>query len=137
MQGAVNGGRVLILDDERMVADTLALVFQMNRYEVKTAYSAEEAIETIAGWSPDLALIDVVLPGMNGLTFAQVIQDNHPGCQVLLFSGSQSTTGLLEEAARHGRIFDILPKPLHPVHVLERVKTLLGDRPGGRRAPRA
>lgn len=130
MQVSVIGARVLILDDERTIAETLSMIFRMNGYEVQVAYSAEEGIETIAAWRPDLALIDVILPGMNGIEFASVVRDNHPECQVLLFSGSQSTGGLLEEAARRGQTFDILPKPLHPSEILERVKALLWSRPG-------
>lgn len=127
--------QVLILDDEKTITDTLAVIFRMNGYAVQVAYSAEEGIERIAEWRPDLALLDVMLPGMNGIDFARVVRDNHPECQILLFSGSQTTGGLLEEAARQGQIFDILPKPLHPSQVLERVKMLLGENPGTRRLP--
>jgi DNA-binding response OmpR family regulator len=131
----VNAGRtkVLIVDDEPPVADTLAMVFRINRYEVQVAYSAEQAIETIAVWEPRLALVDVMLPGMNGIDFAVVLRDNRPDCQTLLFSGSESTGALLEEAAKRGHRFDILAKPVHPVEMLEAVRNLLT--PGPRRVP--
>ncbi|MGA8109115.1 MAG: response regulator [Acidobacteriaceae bacterium] len=131
MQANAGGTRVLIVDDEHAVADTLAIVFRMNGYDVQVAYSAEQAIETIAVWEPRLALLDVMLPGMNGIDFAVVLRDNHPDCQTLLFSGCESTGILLEEAAKRGHRFSILAKPAHPTEMLEAVKNLLA--PGPRR----
>jgi DNA-binding response OmpR family regulator len=133
VQGNVGRTRVLILDDEPAVADTLAMIFRMNGYEVQVAYSAKQAVETIAVWEPRLALVDVMLPGMNGIDFAIVLRDNHPDCLTLLFSGCQSTGLLLEEAAKRGHRFDILAKPAHPVEMLEAVKNLLVH--GSRRLP--
>lgn len=125
--------KLLIVDDEPPIADTLAAIFRMHGYEVCVAYSAEEAIETIAEVEPNLALVDVMLPGMNGIDFGIVVRDNRPACQVLLFSGHESTEMLLEEAARKGHRFDILAKPVHPTQILETVKSLLAsaDRNGG------
>src|ERR1700719_461737 len=54
------GGRILMVDDEQNIADTLLLIFQMRRYDVRVAYSAEGAIELIAEWCPDLAVLDVI-----------------------------------------------------------------------------
>src|ERR1035437_9157359 len=70
MPGITSGRKILIVDDERTIADTLALIFATNGYEARTAYSAEQALEMLDEWRPDLAVIDVVLPGMNGIEFA-------------------------------------------------------------------
>lgn len=123
--------RVLIIDDEVNVSDTLGLIFTKEGYEARVAYSAEQAIELIALWSPDLAIIDVMLPGMNGIDFALVLKANHPACQLLLFSGAQSTAELLTQAAKEGNLFDILAKPLHPTSMLETAELLLSNKPKG------
>ncbi len=128
-ESAKHKGRILVVDDESAIADTLALIFVAQRYEVKVAYSAEEAIETIAEWRPDVAILDVVLPGMNGIDLAIAIQANYSACQVLLFSGNTNTTGLLEEAGKKGHQFNVLPKPLHPTLMLEKVSDLLSSGP--------
>src|SRR5580698_11558316 len=78
--------RVLIVDDEPPIADTLALILRARGYEVRAVYSAEDAIETIAVWSPQLAIVDVMLPMMNGIDFSIVLKANHPGCEILLFT---------------------------------------------------
>jgi len=119
--------RILIVDDEVAIADTLALIFRTQHYEARVAYSAERAIEVIAEWRPDLAIIDVMLPGMNGIDLAIVIKDNHAGCHVLLFSGHSNTALLLEEAGRKGHQFEVLAKPVHPNLMLERAASLLSS----------
>ncbi|HXS77992.1 MAG TPA: response regulator [Terracidiphilus sp.] len=117
--------RVLIVDDEMAIADTLALIFKTQHYEVRTAYSAERAIEILAEWQPDLSVLDVILPEMNGIDLAIVIKANYSGCHVLLFSGHANTAMLLEEAGRKGYQFEVLAKPVHPNLMLERASALL------------
>lgn len=118
--------RILIVDDETAIADTLALIFKTQHYEARTAYSAERAIEILAEWRPDLAILDVILPQMNGIDLAIVIKANYPACHVLLFSGHANTAMLLEEAGRKGHQFEVLAKPVHPNLMLERASALLG-----------
>ena len=125
MTGPVFTNTVLIVDDDQAITDTLAVIFRMHGYNARVAYSAEEAIESIAGCVPDMALIDFNLPGMNGIDLAIVLKANHPECHILLVSGHERTHVLLEEAARKGYIFDIMAKPIHPTFILERVKALL------------
>lgn len=117
--------RILIVDDETAIADTLSLIFQLQRYDVRVAYTAERAIEMIAEWIPELAVLDVMLPAMNGIDLALVIKANHPKCHVILFSGHANTGMLLEEAGRKGHQFEILAKPVQPELMLERASTLL------------
>jgi len=119
--------RILIVDDEVAIADTLALIFRTQHYDVRVAYSAERAIEVIAEWRPDLAIIDVMLPEMNGIDLAIVTKSNHRGCHVLLFSGHSNTAILLEEAVKKGHQFEVLAKPVHPSVMLERASELLAD----------
>ena len=119
--------RVLIVDDERPIADTLSLIFKTQHYEARVGYSAEQAIEILAEWRPDLAILDVMLPAMNGIDLAIVIKANYSACHVLLFSGNANTAMLLEEAGRKGHQFEVLAKPVHPSVMLERASVLLGS----------
>jgi DNA-binding NtrC family response regulator len=123
---AVAGSRkILIVDDEVTIADTLALIFSSSGYEARSAYSAEQALEMIEEWRPDLAVIDVVLPGMNGIEFAIFLKASYQNCRFLLFSGQPGTSGLLEEAKQKGHLFEILAKPLHPSFMLATVSNML------------
>jgi CheY-like chemotaxis protein len=60
-------GKILIVDDEVSIADTLGAIFSNQGYETRVAYSAEQSIEIIAQWKPELAITDVVLPVMSGI----------------------------------------------------------------------
>lgn len=121
--------KIMVVDDEVSIADTLALIFSSNGYDAQSAYSAEQALEMIEGWSPDLAIIDVVLPGMNGIEFAIFLKASYPQIDFLLFSGQPGTGGLLEEAKKKGYLFEILAKPLHPTLMLAKVANMLSTPP--------
>lgn len=116
------------MDDEPEVVDSLAAILAKHEYEVRVAATAEAAIETVAVWSPDLAVVDVVLPVMNGIDLAMVIRESHPHCRIVLFSGQQTTQSLLEEAAQRGHLFEILAKPVHPMFMLDYVSSRLAGR---------
>jgi DNA-binding NtrC family response regulator len=122
--------RILIVDDELAIADTLQMIFKMQRYDARVAYSAERAVELIAEWEPELAILDVMLPEMNGIDLAIVVRENHPKCHVLLFSGHTNTAMLLEEAGRKGHRFEVLAKPVMPELMLERAHELLNAADG-------
>ena len=80
-------------------------------------------------WQPDLSIIDVVLPGMNGIEFAIFLKASYPHIHFLLFSGQPGTGGLLEEAKKKGHLFEILAKPLHPTFMLAMVANMLSSAP--------
>jgi DNA-binding response OmpR family regulator len=117
--------RVLIVDDEKCVCDTLLAVFTKSGYEARTATSAESAIEIVAQWEPHLAILDVDLPRMNGLDLAVALKSGHPSCRVLLFSGHPRTIDLLAEAEAEGHIFEVMVKPTHPTILLDKASVLL------------
>jgi DNA-binding NtrC family response regulator len=118
--------RILIVDDDEHVGETLELIFLARGYKTRMAHSAEDAIEMIAGWEPSLAVIDVMLPRMNGIQLREVLQSNYPNCQVILMSGHPGTADLLESTRRDGQpLVQILAKPLHPTHLLELVAGML------------
>lgn len=110
---------ILILDDASAVAETLWMILSRQGHDAKVAHSAEEAIEVIADWRPDLAFVDVMLPGMNGIEFGKVLNANYPECEVVLVSGHPGAAELVEHSSRQGQRLSILAKPLDPKVVLE------------------
>jgi DNA-binding NtrC family response regulator len=110
--------RLLIVDDEHIIADTLATIFTNAGYEAKAVYSAEEALALIEGWIPNLAIVDVILPGMNGIDLAIRLKSEVPDCRLTLISGHATASDILDHARRDGHALDIVPKPIHPTELL-------------------
>jgi DNA-binding NtrC family response regulator len=117
--------KVIIVDDEKNICESLAAIFRSRGYESKTAFSAEQAVEIIAEWEPDLAILDVGLPKMNGIDLAVALKTSQPACRVLLFSGQPNTTHLLADAAAKGHPFEVVAKPVHPTVLLGKADDLL------------
>jgi DNA-binding NtrC family response regulator len=104
--------KLLIVDDEKLVAETLATIFNTNGYEARPAYSAEQALEIIAEWEPAIAIVDVILPAMNGIDLGILLMASRPSIKVMLMSGQMVTGTLLGHAAKQGYAFEILAKPI-------------------------
>jgi DNA-binding response OmpR family regulator len=117
---------IVVADDERRIADTLALILNSKGYAAEAAHDGASALEICRQRVPDLVLTDVVMPGMNGIELAIAIRQQFRGCQILLFSGQAETSEILEDARRRGYDFELLAKPLHPEQLLARIKELLG-----------
>lgn len=111
--------RVLIVDDEPQITNTLVNIFSNRGYEARGVYSAEQAIELVKDWSPDLAILDVLLPEMNGIEFAILLRVEFPHCHLLLFSGETATQELVDASSDQGHSFDIMAKPTHPERLLD------------------
>jgi DNA-binding NtrC family response regulator len=121
--------KVLVVDDEKTISDSLTVIFRNHGYQARAAYSAEEAIDLIAEWQPNLALLDVNLPNMNGIDLAIALKTSTPNCRVLLFSGYPDADDLLHAAAQMGHVFEIISKPVHPTLLLNTVANSLSDTP--------
>ncbi|HEX4066930.1 MAG TPA: response regulator [Acidobacteriaceae bacterium] len=119
--------RVLIVDDERNIADTIRAILSHSGYDVVAVYDGQAAVDTARVWTPDVLLSDVMMPGMNGIEAAILISKITPICRILLFSGNLGTGDLYREASAKGHYFEILAKPVHPSELLERLRTLLEE----------
>ena len=113
--------RILVVDDETAIADTIAKILTLSGYAAVAAYDGDSALETALITPPELLLTDVVLPGMNGVELAITIKRFYPDCKILLFSGQASTTDLLANAHSSGHRFTLLSKPVPPQDLLAMV----------------
>jgi CheY-like chemotaxis protein len=115
---------VLVVDDERVIADTLSIILSRSGFAVHTAYDAASAIELARTIPPHLLLSDVMMgPGMDGTQLAMELVKSYPDCKVILFSGHAATQDLLQKARERGHDFTILTKPLHPAELLTHIDT--------------
>jgi DNA-binding NtrC family response regulator len=113
---------VLVVDDERVIADTLSMILSKSGFSAITAYDGANALELARNRRPDLLISDVMMPGMTGIELAITVTETIPGCKVLLFSGQAATVDLLEQARHAGYDFT---KPVHPTDMLRRISECL------------
>jgi CheY-like chemotaxis protein len=120
--------RVLVVDDDRLVADTLALIFERNGFSAKVAYSADEALVSSREFAPDLLLCDVTMPGRDGLSLAEDMTRELPACRILMLTGFYSNLKSVREQARKlERPLGILTKPCQPSELLREAAALLAS----------
>jgi DNA-binding NtrC family response regulator len=115
--------KVLIADDQRVLADTLGVVLRWSGFQTLLAYSAENAIELAQIEKPDLLITDVVFKGeqLTGIDVALRVQEMLPACKILLFSGDDASASLLAKAQANGHEFQFLQKPVYPQEMLQKL----------------
>jgi CheY-like chemotaxis protein len=116
---------VLVVDDERVIADTLSTILSKCGFATATAYDGAGALALAISLQPDLLISDVMMPGMTGIDLAIAITRSVPRCKILLFSGQAATVDLLERARNAGYDFTTLTKPVHPTDMLKRITECL------------
>ena len=120
--------RVLVVDDDRLVADTLQMIFVANGFDSEACYSAAEGLTRAREFAPELLLCDVTMPDENGLALADAVARELPSCQVLMLTAYSSNAAKVEEcAARMRRRLKLLNKPCRPELLLEEVNAMLAQ----------
>lgn len=121
----MNSKIILVVDDERRIADTLAMILKSKGYETVVAYEGDSALAHCSKLQPDLLLSDVLMPGMNGIDLAEAVSEKFPDCKVLLLSGQAATAEMVDRAREQGHDFSLLSKPIHPAVLLKKVAEML------------
>lgn len=113
--------KALVVDDERVIADTLAIILNQSGFDAKAVYSGTGAVEAAKQSKPNLIITDVIMPDMNGIDVAIAVRELVPSCEVLLLSGQAATADLMRKATAAGHCFDLLSKPIPPDELLRHV----------------
>ena len=106
--------RIFVVDDEPVIASSLAAILQMNGFSARFFTCPLEALAAARSESPDLVISDVAMHGISGIDLAIQMRAQYPNCKILLFSGQATTLDLLEGARAQGYDFRLLQKPVHP-----------------------
>jgi CheY-like chemotaxis protein len=113
-----SSSRVFIVDDEPVIASSLAAILNMKGLSARFFTSPLEALAAARLESPDLVISDVAMPGISGVDLAIQMRAQYPRCKILLFSGRATTLDLLEDSRAHSYGFRLLQKPVHPSEFL-------------------
>ena len=121
--GRTTGPLVLIVDDDDRLREFVHAHLELEGYRVREAGSAEQALATIDDEAPDLVLLDVVMPGIDGWQMLQQMQERHGSIPVIMFSGQVEERSRGEAMERGARGF--VGKPFDPQQLIEQAKQLV------------
>lgn len=111
--------KVLLVDDEKDFLETLSERLKSRDLEVTSSTDPEEALEIARGGGFDVIVVDLKMPGMNGIEFLRAIKDDRPEMQVILLTG-HATVDKGIEAVKLGAL-DVLEKPANFDTLLDRI----------------
>lgn len=108
-QEAIAKGKILVVDDEQALLNTLSSFFSSRGYKMMTATSAEAALELLKTEQPALAMVDIKLPGINGLELVKILKRDYPDTKVFVVTGFDEEH---KQAAEALGVDAYLPKPI-------------------------
>lgn len=114
--------RILLVDDDSITLDLLSHIFSHAGYAISKAASAEAALTSLAAQEPDLALLDICMPGMSGLELAKRLQAETS--VPFMFLSSNNDIKLVREATEYGAV-GFLVKPFEHAQILPAVEAAL------------
>ena len=118
--------RVLVVDDDRLVADTLCLIFQANGFDSEAVYSAHEGFERARSFVPDVVLCDVTMPERSGLQLADQMAESMPKTRMLMLTAFASNAAAVRSHFQGVRPpLKLLNKPCRPDDLLRETRALL------------
>lgn len=115
--------RILVVDDDPDSLSIIAEALRWDGYQVQTAISGAEGIDLIQRWNPDCILLDVNMPGMNGVETLKDLRTKEQYVSVMFISGNTSTEHVIQ--GLDSGADDYIPKPFDPLELLARVRTQL------------
>ena len=118
--------RILVIDDDASVRDSLKMILEYDGYECQLARSGQEGVDGVERDTPDLVFLDVKMPGMDGLDVLRKIRENDETVPVVMISGHGTVTTAVE-ATKLGA-FDFLEKPLSTERVKVTIRNALDQR---------
>jgi CheY-like chemotaxis protein len=122
--------RILVIDDDEHVREATQIVLAASGYDVVTAANGQSGIELARGNAVDLVLLDVFMPGMDGLTTAQAIHREHPDLPIIavsgfMFGGQCPTMPYFDDMAAEAGAISTLYKPFKPADLMQAIKKAL------------
>ncbi|MGI9578737.1 MAG: response regulator transcription factor [Microthrixaceae bacterium] len=128
----LSGAHVLVGDDDRAIRDSVARLLELKGYSAATVSNGAEVLESLRQRPADLLVLDLMMPGVDGLSVCRVLRSEGSRIPILMLTARTQTSDRV--AGLDAGADDYLPKPFDPEELLARVRALLrrtGDQEGG------
>lgn len=119
--------KVLVVDDQRDVADSIAMVLRLHSHEVETASTGRDALAVADRWKPDVVLLDISMPEMSGYDLARKLRDYRRAPRPVLVAVTGFGASSDKLASRQAGIDHHLVKPVDPERLLSLLQSLARD----------
>ena len=119
-------GKILVLDDEQIVLDSVTRVLEEENYEIRTCRKGAEAVEALKGGGFDILITDLKMPGMDGLQAMEALADVDPDLSMIMLT-AYSTVDSAVKAMKLGAV-DYIKKPFTPEQLTELVEKVMENR---------
>jgi DNA-binding response OmpR family regulator len=116
--------KVLIADDEKVIADTLAMILNLGGFDARAVYTCQKALEVAPAFQPDMLISDVLMTDINGVDAAIKMRTMLPQIRVFLLSGQAATAEMIANAKASELGFEVLVKPVHPKDLIAKLKSV-------------
>ena len=121
------GKKILLVDDAKFMREMIKSILTQNGYSADDVYQAEDGADGVAKFnelSPDLVLMDITMPNMDGLQALKTIKSQHPSATIVMCS-AMGQEAMVMDAIKSGAK-DFIVKPFQPDRVLKTVTSILG-----------
>ena len=116
--------KVLVADDEQVIANTLAAILNGSGFEAQTVYNGRAAVDALSSFDPDLFISDVVMPEMTGIEAAIEIKSATSALQGSTLFGPGRNCRSVARSRGAGPLFRDLAKPVHPTDLLAKLRSV-------------
>jgi len=122
------GGRILVVDDERLVRTAVRRLLERAGFEVEVAESGAEAVALLERAEADVVLADFVMPGANGIELLRIVRDRWPRARRAMLT-AQADKDLLDESLANGLLHAALKKPWNNQELIDALRALAAPVP--------
>jgi CheY-like chemotaxis protein len=116
---------ILVVDDDPVIQKLLEVNFTIEGYAVEVAGDGAEAVEKARALSPDLIVLDVMMPKMNGLEAAKVLKGDPATASIPIIMLSAKAQDIDQEAGRDAGVNVYMTKPFDPLELLDKAAELI------------
>jgi CheY-like chemotaxis protein len=116
--------KILVVDDNRDAADSLAAILRVEGHEARAAYSGAEAVQAAEEMKPDVVLLDIQMPQMSGYDVARALRDYRRGVRAVIVAVTAYGQESDRLAARQAGFHHHITKPVDPARVLEIIESV-------------
>lgn len=116
---------ILIVDDEPSIRDSVSRILERHGYQVATAPGGKEALDMLAGFNPDVVLLDIIMPGLDGYEVCRQVRRRMPAVKIIYFTAKVELDDFKGKMNDDTRADAVIEKPASSEKILNCLEQVL------------